>query len=183
MSTRIPEISTVSFDGPHPTPTGGEMTRVVALDEHGCEMGWFSIDTAGHGYGPQAEHPDRERLGWPAGIDQPYAFYNDVDDSWACPGYEGAVEAALLEHAIRLDEGWYVGQGNCEWETPLGAPVPQELVTEHGGRVAIHRHPRNPTLTTVTVRNMGEASAHLTDAELAMLRDLLAGQENRPCTS
>lgn len=112
-----PEISTVSLDGPHPTPTGGEMTRVVVFDGHGCEMGWFSIDTAGHGYGPSAEHPDRALLGFPRGFrTQPLGFSNNVDEGWACPSYEGAVDAALLEQAVRLDTEWYAtSRTECEY--------------------------------------------------------------------
>jgi len=36
-----PEISTLVFDGPHDAPGGGQMTRIVTLDEHGCEI-WLS---------------------------------------------------------------------------------------------------------------------------------------------
>jgi hypothetical protein len=119
-----PEVSTVTFDGPHATPTGGEMTRVVVFDGHGCEIGWMSIDTAGHGYGPTAEHPDRALLGFPRGFRrQPFSLYNNVDEGWACPSYEGAVEAALLEHAVRLAEDWYeTSRTECEYEeAPLDA--------------------------------------------------------------
>lgn len=111
-----PDISTIVIDGPHTTPDGGEMTRIVTLDEHGCEIGWFSIDTAGHGYGPTAEHPDRAFLGWPRGFEkQPFSFYNNVDEGWACPSYDAAIHAALLEHAVRLDEGWFENGSECRY--------------------------------------------------------------------
>jgi hypothetical protein len=116
--------TTVVLDGPHPTPNGGQMTRILMLDAHGCEIGWAGIDAAGHGYGPTAEHPDRELLGFPEGVfDQPWSFYNNVDEGWACPSYEGAVEAALLEHAVRLDEGWYAGNSDCAEADPSVATV------------------------------------------------------------
>jgi hypothetical protein len=110
-----PETTTIVIDGPHNAPGGGQMTRIVILDEHGCEIGWLSIDTAGHGYGPHSEHPDRDFLGWPEGIDQPYSFCNNVDDSWACPSYEAAVAVALSEHATRLDQEWRAQESECRF--------------------------------------------------------------------
>ncbi len=107
---------TLVFDGPHKLPTRGEMTRVVTLDECGREVGWYSIDSGNDDYGPQAEHPDREWLGWPSGIEMSCSFYNNVDENWACPSYDAAIHAALLEAAIRLDEEWYDN-------VMMGAPV------------------------------------------------------------
>jgi hypothetical protein len=95
------------------SPTGSQMTRVFTLDEHGCEIGWFSIDSGDPSFAPQAEHPDRDVLGWSEGISQPFSFYNNVDESWACPSEDAAIFAALLEHATRLDEGWFETVNDC----------------------------------------------------------------------
>src|SRR5688500_12479237 len=108
-----PEISTVIIDGPHATPYGGQMTRIVVLNEDGQEIGWLSVDAAGFGYDATAEHPDREFLGWPEGIDGPYSLYNNCDEGWSAPSYEDALFAALYEHAVRLDEGWYADNDVC----------------------------------------------------------------------
>lgn len=122
-------LTTTVFDGPWPTPHGGQMTRVVTYDEHGCEIGWFGIDAAGFGYDATAEHPDREFLGWPEGIDQPFSFYNDVEEGWACPSYEAAQFACLYENAVRLDEGWYVKNDNCAMTIDaVCRSIPDDLV-------------------------------------------------------
>lgn len=101
-----PELSTVVIDGPHSTPYGGEYTRIVVLDGDGQEIGWMSIDRSDHNYAPQDAHPDADHLGWPA--DYPWAYvFNNNEVPWAAPSYEGAVEAALFEHAVRLSSHWY----------------------------------------------------------------------------
>lgn len=102
-----PIVLTVVFDGPHRAPAGGYLTRVVVLDQHGCEMDWFSIDSGDAHYAPTAEHPDRDFLGWPEGIALPFGFSNSIDEGWACPSYEAAMHACLLETAVRIDQGWY----------------------------------------------------------------------------
>jgi hypothetical protein len=63
------EISVLVSDGPRRAPAGGLMTRVVTLDEHG---------------------PVRAFLGWLKGIGQAFTFLNNVDESCACPTYDGA---------------------------------------------------------------------------------------------
>jgi hypothetical protein len=108
-----PEISTLAFDGPHRTPNGGYMNRVFAYDEHGCEIGWFSIDSGDPDYAPTAEHPDRDFLRWPEGVDQPFSFYNNEAEGWACPSEDAAIFAAFFEHASRNDEDWYFENGAC----------------------------------------------------------------------
>jgi hypothetical protein len=106
------QLVTVIFDGPHPLPHGGTLTRIVTLDEHGCELMWGSLDCrlpVGQydtwEYAPTAEHPDRELFGWPEGITTDWSFYNNVDEGWAVPSYEGGELAALVEVAERLELG------------------------------------------------------------------------------
>jgi hypothetical protein len=106
-----PDLITLVIDATRTGPNGGQTTRIVGYDEHGCEVAWFGIDSGDPAYGPTAEHPDQEFFGWPEGTNLPFAFYNNVDEGWACPTFEAAVFAALYEHATRLDEGWYEANG------------------------------------------------------------------------
>lgn len=176
-----PETTTVIIDGPHEHPGGGQMTRIVTLDGHGCEIGWCSIDTAGHGYGPTAEHPERAFFRWPRGYrQQPFSLYNNVDEGWACPSYEQAIEAALYEHAARLDEDWWARDSECCYEAappaPPAAPTTNVLVTEHGSELRLRPHPYQPHLTVLEITQGigGNAGLVLTPDELALVVELVA---------
>lgn len=84
------------------------VTCVTALDEHGCEVGWWSIGPADFmDYEPYAAHPEADLLGWPEGLALPFGIYNNVDDMVAAPSREQAVEGVIMEHAYRLDQDWY----------------------------------------------------------------------------
>jgi hypothetical protein len=99
-------ILTLVITEPRTTPSGAATLRMVTLDEHGCEVGYYGLDAAGYGYGPDAEHPDRDLFGWPEGIGLGFAFSNNVEEGWACPSVEAGVEAACHEMAERIDGGW-----------------------------------------------------------------------------
>jgi hypothetical protein len=106
-------ITTVVIDQPWRTRTGAWTARVVAFDAEGHEIGWFGIDEADDDYAPSAEHPDREHLGWAPDHPWVVALYDNVNEAWACPSWEAAVEAVLYEHALRLSDGWYQDNAPC----------------------------------------------------------------------
>jgi hypothetical protein len=104
-------LTTLTFDGPHTMPQGGQYIRAVVLDEHGCQIDAFMIDSGDPAYGPHDEHPDRAEFGWPEGIDLPFSFSNGTDVSWAVPDCDAAILAACHELAVRLDEEWWDANG------------------------------------------------------------------------
>lgn len=104
---------TVVFDAPL-TLAGGTTTPVFVFDEHGCEIGWLSIDRGVADLEPTAAHPDHDYFGWPEGSNMDVGLYNNVDEEWACPSVEDAEMAVLYENAVRLDEGWYAQNSSCE---------------------------------------------------------------------